>query len=158
VISCIEDDIGYRVTAVCISGWRHDDQNHAAWVAACNALDLATGKALGTPPEDIIGDPVVQVALDHAKHFVNHNNALIQAEDKAYLVRTLQELVRGGHRFDLDEVAAYAMATGWTGQEVKRIQEYGRRVLDQGSFRLASANGPKPGDCKRWEAEAKGTT
>jgi hypothetical protein len=156
VIRCIDDDLADRVTAVCIIGWRRDDPKHAAWIAARDALNLASGQALGTPFEDIISDPVIRVALDHAERFVNHNNALVQDEDKAYLVRTLQELVRGGHRFDLDEVATYAMSTGWNGEEVKRIQEYGRRVLDRRTFRLASAIGPKPGDCKKWEAEAAG--
>ena len=158
VIRCIDDDLAYRVSAVCIVGWRPDDQNHAAWIAARNALDLASGAALGTRSEHIISDPVVRIALDHAERFVNHNNALVQAEDKAYLVRTLQELVRCGHRFDLDKVATYAMATGWSGEEVKRIQEYGRRVLDGRSFRLVSTIGPKPGDCKHWESEAAGPT
>lgn len=46
--------------------------------------------------------------MDEAERFVNHNNALVQAEDKSYLVLTLQELLRGGHPFKLDEVAVYA--------------------------------------------------
>jgi hypothetical protein len=158
VIRCIDDDLAYRVSAVCIIGWRPDDQNHAAWIAARNALDLASGEALGARSDHIISDPVVRIALDLAERFVNHNNALVQAEDKAYLVRTLQELVRCGHRFDADEVATYAMATGWSGEEVKRIQEYGRRVLDGRSFRLGSTIGPNRGDCKHWESAAAGPT
>jgi len=153
VIRCIDDNLAYNVTAVCIIGWRSDDRNHAAWIAARNASDLVTGDALRIGSE-IMSDPVVRLALDHAERFVNHNNALVQAEDKAYLVRTLQELVRGGHRFDLNELASYAMASGWTGEEVKRIQEYGRRVLDGRTFRLAPTIGPAPGACKRWEGEA----
>src|SRR5260370_35573795 len=102
----------------------------------------------------MISDPVVRIALDHAERFVNHNNGLVQAEDKAYLVRTLQELVRCGHRFDLDKVATYAMATGWSGEEVKRIQEYGRRVREGRSFRLVSTIGPKTGGWKHWESGA----
>ena len=156
VIRCIDDDLAYHVSAVCIIGWRPDDRNHAAWVAARNALDLASGDALGPRSELIISDPVVRIALDHAESFVNHNNALVQAEDKAYLVRTLQELVRCGHRFDVEEVATYAMATGWSGEEVKRIRDYGRRVLDGRSFRLASTIGPNRGDCNHWESEAAG--
>jgi hypothetical protein len=156
VISCIDDDLAYGVRAVCIIGWRPDDPNHAAWTGARKAFDLSNGEALGTPLDEIISDPVVRVALGHAERFVNHNNALVQAEDKAYLVRTLQELVRCGHRFDLDKLATYAMATGWTGEEVKRIYEYGRRILEGRSFRLASTVGPKAGDCKHWEAEVAG--
>lgn len=154
VIRCIDDDLAHRVAAVCIIGWRAGDPNHASWIAAREAVDLTSGQTLGEPPERIISDPVVRIALDRAERFVNHNNALVQAEDKAYLVRTLQELVRGGHFFDLEEVAAYAMATGWTAREVKRIRESGQRVLDGGGFRLASSVGPKPGASEHWEAAA----
>lgn len=154
VIRCIDDDISHRTAAVCIVGWNADDPDHAAWIAARNAIDLTTGEALGASPGEIISDPVVRIALDRAERFVNHNNALVQAEDKAYLVRTLQELVRGGHAFDLDDVAAYAMATGWSGKEVKRIREFGQRVLDGRSFRLTSSVGPKRGSCKSWETQA----
>ena len=79
VIRCIDDDLANRVTAVCIIGWRRDDPNHAAWIRARHALDLATGAALWTPSEDIVGDPVIRIALDHAERFVNHNNALVQS-------------------------------------------------------------------------------
>jgi hypothetical protein len=153
VIRCIDDDLGGLARAVCIIGWIPGDPKHVAWVRARNALDLTSGESLGKHPEAIIKDPVVRLALDYAEGFVNHNNALVQDEDKAYLVRTLEELVRGGHVFDLDELAAYAMATGWTGEEVKRIKEYGRRILDGGSFRFRTSIGPKPGACKQWEAE-----
>jgi len=92
-------------------------------VLSRGAVDLRDGKPLGRSTNEIIGDAVVRITLDHAEHFVNHNNSLVQAEDRAYLVLTLQELVRGGHRFDLNEVATYAMATGSTGAEVARIRE-----------------------------------
>src|SRR5207248_1820561 len=115
VVRCIDDDLSHLAEAVCVIGWRPDDPNHASWITARNAIDLTTGLGLGRVAAAMIDDPVVRIALDHAERFVNRNNALVQAEDKAYLVRTLQELLRSGHRFDLDELAAYAMATGWTG-------------------------------------------
>jgi hypothetical protein len=68
----------------------------------------------------------------------------------------LQTLVRGGHRLDLNEIAAYAMATGWTGDEVERIREYGQQILEGRGFRLRSPIGPEPGAIKRWEEEAEG--
>jgi hypothetical protein len=156
VIRCIDDELSHLVTSVCMIGWTSDDPNHMAWIAAREAKDLLSGQKLGKRREGIVSDRVVRIALDHAANFINHNNALVQAEDKAYFVRTLQELVRGGHVYDLDEIATYAMATGWTGLEIKRIKEYGRRVLDEKSFRLEAGIGPRPGDCKRWEAEATG--
>lgn len=154
VLRCIDDRLAFKTSAVCVVGWREDDPNHVAWIAARAALDLRDGHSLGKPVDEIVSDPVVRVALDHAERFVNHNNALVQAEDKAYLVRTLQELVRSGHFFDIEEIAAYAMATGWTGREVERIREYGGRVLRGQGFRLRSSIGPKPGSSRHWEAEA----
>jgi hypothetical protein len=156
VLRCIDDDLASKANAVCVIGWSPDDPDHAAWIAARGATDLHTGAALGKRPEAIISDPVVRVALDEAERFVNHNNALVQAEDKSYLVRTLQELVRGGHRFGVEEVATYAMATGWTGDEIERIRDYGKRILDGRGFRLQTSVGPKPGACRRWEEEAAG--
>lgn len=155
VLRCIDDRLAFNAHAVCVIGWREDDPEHAAWIAARGALDLRDGRPIAKPVNQIISDPVVQIALDEAERFVNHNNALVQAEDKSYLVRTLQERVRGGHGLNLDEIAAYAMATGWTGREVKRIREYGGRILRGQGFRLKSSIGPKPGACRRWEAEAE---
>lgn len=152
VIRCIEDELT-QATAVCVIGWRGDDPNHQGWVAARQAIDLDTGASLGKRPEDLVADPVVRLAFEEAERFVNHNNQLAQAEDKAYVVRTMQELVRGGHRLDLDAIAAFALATGWSAQEVVRIREYGRQILDGRSFRLRSSVGPRPGACRRWEAE-----
>jgi hypothetical protein len=139
---------------VCVIGWREDDPNHQAWVGARNAVDLESGTRLGRDPKETISDPVVRIAIDQAASFVNHNNALVQSEDKAYFVRTLEELVAGGHPFDLEELVAYAMATGWTGEEIKRMREYGARVLSGKRFRHSSAVGPKRGAIRHWEAEA----
>jgi hypothetical protein len=154
VIRCIEDELAHTATAVCIIGWREDDPKHQGWIAARDAIDLDSGASLGKRPEELVADPVVRLAFEEAERFVNHNNQLVQAEDKAYVVRTMQELVRGGHRLDLDEIAAFALATGWSAQEVKRIREYGQQILDGRSFRLRSSVGPGPGACRRWEAEA----
>lgn len=153
VIRSIEDDLAHQATSVCIIGWREDDPNHLGWVAARDAINLETGDRLGKAPDQIVIDPVVRIALDAAERFVNHNNQLVQYDDKAYLVRTLQELVRGGHRLDLDAIGSYALATGWSAEEVKRIREYGQRILDGRSFRLQSPVGPKAGACRSWEEE-----
>ena len=61
--------------------------------------------------------------MDDAAGVVNHNNALVQAEDESYVVLTLEELVRGGHSFDVQELVAYAISTGWTGEEVRNLEE-----------------------------------
>jgi len=79
--------------------------------------------------------------------------ALVQSFDKAWVIKSLQALVKGGHRFDVDEIATYAMATGWTGAEVMRLREYGEGVLQGRRFRLTGTSGPKPGACKVWERQ-----
>ncbi len=68
---------------------------------------------------------------------------------------TLQELVRGGHRFDVDEVVACAMSVGWTGDEVMRVRDFAQRILDGRRFYLKSAYGPRPGACADWEEAAR---
>jgi len=153
VLQCIDDQLFGRATAVCVIGWRDPDPNHEAWVASRNAVDLETRRPLGRQPEEMV-NPVVRIAFAHAERFVNHNNLLVQTEDKAYVVRTMQELVRAGYGLDLDAIAMLAVATGWSSEETKRIREYGRQILDGHSFRLQSSVGPKPGDCKYWEEEA----
>lgn len=151
VLRFIDDDLAGKAKAVCVVGWISGA--HDRWIAARGAGDLRGGVAV-QPNEEIISDPVVRIALDHASDAINHNNALVQTEDKAYVVLTLQELVRGGHGFDIDEVVTYAMATGWTGEEVKRLEDYGKRVLSGRRFQLRSQYGPGPGSCARWEEEA----
>jgi hypothetical protein len=154
VLRAVDDDLAAKADAVCVIGWRPGDPNHLAWVTVRRATDLLSGDSLGKSREELVSDPVVRIAIDEAERFVNHNNALVQAEDKAYCVRTLQELIRGGHRFEIAELTAYAMATGWTGDEIVRIREYGERILSGRGFRLQTSVGPKPGSCRHWEALA----
>lgn len=154
VLRCIDDWLAFKTTAVCVIGWIPG--SHDGWISARGAVNLVNGQPLGTPVSEIISDPVVRIAIDHAEVAVNHNNMLVQAEDKSYFVLTLQELARGGHRFDLDEVCTYMMATGWSGGEVKRAREYGERVLAGRRFNLRTTYGPMPGSCKHWEDEARG--
>jgi hypothetical protein len=101
-------------------------------------------------------DPVVEVAMRHLSDAVNHNNALVQGYDKAYAVRTLQELVCGGHRYEVDALCAWALANGFTQSEVEHLRDYATRALEGRSFRLRESVGPRPGACARWEQEAHG--
>lgn len=151
VLTFIDDQLDDLVRAVCVIGWTPGQ--HDRWIVARGAVNLRGGTA-SESVEAIIDDPVVRIAIDRASRSINHNNALVQSEDKAYVVLTLQELVRGGHRFDVDQLVTHAMATGWTGEEVRRLEEYAVRVLDGRHFQLRSAYGPGSGACARWEAEA----
>jgi hypothetical protein len=76
--------------------------------------------------------------------------------DKAYAVRTLQELVFGGHRYEVDALCAWALANGFTQSEVEHLPDYATRALEGRSFRLRESVGPRPGACARWEQEAHG--
>lgn len=152
VIRCIDDDLSDRTSAVCLIGWtpgRHDP-----WIAARSATDLMTGVQAGLAPSQLISDPVVRIALDRASLIVNHNNGLVQSDDRAWVIQTLQELQRGGHRFTVDEIGTYAMATGWSGGEVKLIREFAKGVIDGKRYQVKGSYGPGPGACQEWEREA----
>lgn len=151
VLRCIDDELAGRVAAVCVIGWVKGE--HETWRRGHRAVDLRGGDAPAEPHE-LLRDPVARVALGHASNFVNHRNGLAQAEDRAYVVRTLLELLRGGHRFDVDDLAAYATATGWSALEVGAMRDIAAKALAGRSFRLRSSAGPRAGACARWEKEA----
>ncbi len=152
VVRCIDDELSGRATAVCVIGWMPG--KHDSWIAARQATNLLSGETVISSPASLIGDPVVRLAVDHASSFVNHNNGLVQSDDKTWAIRTLQMLLQGGHTFTADEIGTYAMATGWTGREVKLLREYAQGVLDGKGYKVRSGYGPPPGACQSWEAEA----
>lgn len=45
------------------------------------------------------------IAMKHAGDSINHNNALVTDAEKAVVVLTLKELVRGGYTYDVDQLA-----------------------------------------------------
>jgi hypothetical protein len=155
VLRCIDDDLSGRTSAVCVIGWMPGE--HDSWIAARQATNLLSGEKVISSPASLIGDPVVRLALDNASLIVNHNNGLVQSVDKTWAIRTLQILLQGGHTFTADEIGTYAMATGWTGGEVKLLREYAQGVLDGKGYKVSSGYGPRPGACQSWEAEASGS-
>lgn len=152
VLACLSDDLAPKVSSACIIEWA-DKEFVSAWLAAHNAVNLATGKVPESAP---LLSPVVEVAMNQLSNAVNHNNGLVQYYEKAYAVRTLQELVRGGYTYDVDNLAAWALANGFTESEVKKLREYGKRALERRSFQLREDVGPRRGDVARWEQEAQG--
>jgi hypothetical protein len=152
VLRCIDDDVADRTTAVCVIGWVAGE--HDSWIAARRATNLLTGDAVTSAPADLIGDPVVRLALDEASSVVNHNNGLVQSEDKAWVIHTLQELRKGGHAFRPEEIGTYAMATGWTAGEADLLREFSTGVLEGKRYQVKVGYGPAAGSCKRWESEA----
>ncbi len=77
VLDCIDGRLVGKVTAVCVIGWIEGE--HDAWVAARGAADLQGGGRPAKSNPELLSDPVVRIAVDHAARFVNHNNALVQA-------------------------------------------------------------------------------
>jgi hypothetical protein len=155
VLRCIDDELSDRASAACVIGWVEGE--HDSWIAARHATNLLTGDIAGGEPADLIGDPVVRLAMDHASLVVNHNNGLVQSDDRTWVIRTLQILLQGGHTFTADEIGTYAMATGWTAGEVKLIREYAQGVLDGKGYKVRSGYGPRPDACQTWEAEVSGS-
>lgn len=141
----IDEDL-HAATAVCVIG--HSTGSHSAWLTGHGARDL---RSPGTEPARPQLDPVVRVAMQEAGRMINHGNALVTADDKAYVVRTLQELVRSGHRYDVDSLVGWAMSAGWDAGEIPQLREYATRVLDKRTFRLGDAWGPQKGAAKEWE-------
>lgn len=150
VLDGIDDDLGTGVTAVCVIEW--SPGGHDEWRSARGARDLRD--PAGAPAAGPALDPVVVAAMNDASRAVNHNNALVQTEDKAYVVITLQRLVAAGHRYDVAALCSWAAANGFTAVEVKNLRDYATRVLDGRRFQLRSTYGPGPGSVERWRAAA----
>jgi hypothetical protein len=145
----IDDYLADQADAVCVIGWA--EGSHDTWIAGHNARDLRDpDRPLAAP--DI--DPVVAVAMTHASDSINHANALVTDAEKAMVVLTLKELVRGGYTYDVDQLAAWAISQGWYPAEIPRLREYATKVLEGRSFRLHDPYGPRKGAVKEWEAEA----
>jgi hypothetical protein len=149
VLATISDDLAEKITAVCIIEWGNKDFV-SAWLGAHDATNLITNENDGVSP---LLSPVVIVAMQELSRAVNHNNALVQYYEKAYAVRTLQELVRSGYRYDVDNLCAWALANGFTQEEVKHLRDYGQRILDGRTFQLREDAGPRRGAVTRWEQE-----
>ncbi len=151
VLACLSDELAGKVSAVCIIEWG-TKEFVSAWLVAHNATNLLTGQE---PESEPLLSPVVEVAMRHLSNAVNHNNGLVQYYEKAYAVRTLQELVRAGYSYDVDNLCAWALGNGFTESEVKHLRDYGTRALEGRSFRLREQVGPGKDSVKRWEQEAQ---
>ncbi|WP_028474407.1 hypothetical protein [Nocardioides alkalitolerans] len=145
----VDSHLANQTNAVCVIGW--DDGVHDTWIAGHAARDLRNPQIQLSPP---VIDRVVAVAMKHAGDAINHNNALVTDSEKAMVVLTLKELVRGGYTYDVDQLAAWAIGQGWYPAEIPRLREYASKVLEGRSFRLRDAWGPSNGTVKQWEAEA----
>ncbi|HWL36689.1 MAG TPA: hypothetical protein VNQ77_10885 [Frankiaceae bacterium] len=151
VLTALDDELAEMVSAACVIAGSAGAE--AVWVRAHQATDLVSGAQAPSPQ---IADPVVAVAMGHVTDSINHNNGLVQDDDRAYAVRTLQVLHGAGYRLDVDELAAWALAAGWPGGEVAELRDIAGRVLAGRTFQLRGGWGPGPDSLPRWVKEAAG--
>jgi hypothetical protein len=152
MLGAISDRLGARVTSVCVLEWG-DAPFQRAWISAHGGIDLTTGQRASNGGVHL--PPVVLVAMEHLNSTVNHANGLVGSFDKGLAVDTLQALVRGGHRFDVDDLCAWALANGFTASEVDHLRDYATKALAGHRFR-SSGQGPlRVGILQMWEAEAR---
>ncbi len=149
VLAAIDDQLGSRANGVCVIGGALGE--HEAWVRGHRARDLSQR---GAEPARAVLDPVVEVAMLHATTAVNHNNALLQDDDKAYVIRTLQLLDEAGLDCETDTLCAWATEHGWTATEVERLREYAAGVRARRRFVLRSSWGPSNDALSHWRREA----
>lgn len=139
------------VAAVCVIGW--SEGQHRTWIDGHRARDLRAPDEV--PAAAVMLDPVVELAMQEATNSINHNNALVTYAEKAYVVRTLQELVKGGYRYDTEQLVAWVTANGWYPAEIPRLREYANGVLAGKRFVLKDTWGPGRGAAKQWEREVR---
>jgi len=156
VLGALSDRLAKAATGICVIEWGVKPFQ-SAWLEAHGAVNLLTGQVAERAGDEGLS-PVVVVAMEHLSNAVNHNNALVQSFEKSYAVRTLQELRRAGHTYDVDELCAWALANGFTQSEVKHLRQYAEQLLAGRGFRLRDTVGPGPGAAARWEAEAADAT
>jgi hypothetical protein len=65
--------------------------------------------------------------------------------NKAYVVRTLQELVRAGDGYTVKGLVAWAMLNGWQPAEIALLQDTAQGVLDGRSFQSGDKSGATKG-------------
>lgn len=152
MLGTISDRLDGRVTTVCVLEWG-DAPYQRAWINAHNGVDLTTGR----PASDggVHLPPVVFAAMKDLTSMVNHANGLVSSFDKGLAVDTLQALVRGGHRVDVDDLCAWALANGFTAGEVDRLRDYATKALAGHRFRSAGHGRLHADILHVWEAQAR---
>ena len=129
-----------------------DDAMTAAWLYAMLATDLSTGTLAWT---QVAITSVVRVAMFELARVVDPSRGLRGPFERAYAVRTFQELRRAGHHFDIAALCGWALANGFTEAEVKLLERYAAQVSSGRSFRLATDAGPRAGTADGWRTIAR---
>jgi hypothetical protein len=152
MLGTISDRLGGRATSVCVLEWG-DAPFQRAWITAHGGIDLTTGQRASNVGVHL--PPVVLVAMENLTSMVNHANGLASSFDKGIAVDTLQALVRGGHRFDVDDLCAWALANGFTASEVDRLRDYATKALAGHRFRNSGHGRLRADILQTWEAGAR---
>lgn len=150
MLGMLSDSLAGRITAACILEWGEEPYQRA-WLAANKATDLVSGKPARADTDEL--SSVVLVAMKHLNDLVNHANGLASQYDKTMAIATLTALVRGGYRFDVDMLCAWALANGFTASEVENLRDYSTKALKNYRFRTTGPNPLRQDIVKVWEAE-----
>lgn len=131
VLSEISSTLARSITAVCVVEWG-EQPFQSAWLEEHGAVSLLTGEPRSQGTQLL--DPVVRFALLELSDAVNHNNALISAYEKSYAVRTLQQLVSAGYRFEVKTSAPLHSPLGSPWKKANACGSTRRRFLMAGPF------------------------
>jgi hypothetical protein len=121
-----------------------------AWRMAYGPTDLTTGGRLDDAPAIV---PLVAVALGELNSWVNTNH-LVNQEDVAAAVRTLEVLRDGGYPVNPASAEAWALTEDWSPFAAARLRELAEKVRTGHRFRLKDSSGPRRSDLERWRETA----
>jgi hypothetical protein len=149
MMGLLDDHLGTR--AVAAVPWLLRDIE--PWIRARRPIDLLGQEE--QRPEPSISDPVVRIAIEHLTQSVNLGTGLSHPSDKAHAVETFRILRKGGHRWDSDEVHAWALAHGWETRGAADLRKYAAGVLEGRGFRTRGY-GINRSTLDAWRREAGG--
>jgi hypothetical protein len=152
MLDVVSDQMRYHASPVCVLEWG-DAPYQRAWLAAHGAIDVTTGQLAAVNTSGL--STVVLVAMENLSAIVNHGNSLVGTFDKELAIETLQALVRGGHRYEVEELCSWALANGFTGREVQNLRDYASKALAGHRFRTTGRGALRKDILKVWEEEAQ---
>lgn len=147
VLSVISDQLGERVTAVCLLPWGEDPYAQA-WLAAHQAVNLINGQTQ-TPRDDLLS-PVVTVAMEGLSSVSRHNGL-----DRDRAIGMLLALASAGYRFEVNALVAWALAHGFTGSAAQDLRDYATKSLAGRQFRIREFGGWRADIVAVWEQKAR---
>lgn len=140
------------VTDVLVLPWQHSMIK--PWMDAWSPTQL--GQAASPVSPVSLSDPVVEVALEELTNSVNLSTGITHPSDDSRAKETFRVLVKGGHRFDVDDVRAWLVGRGWQPRDADAVREVASGAVQGKHFR--NIKYPMDDrDLKRWRDKASGT-